>query len=641
MAICALLGAMAFPCAARDVGTGPGSTECGIAHEWRHDSSFVTIVYPEDDFIPYCQPIELRAEGFDNHVLIHECHGCDSSRKKYEFSAKKRYEWVILKGGGKFVKMANGPEDTLANTQSVLYQPPLLDPHELRVVEIAVLQHHDDTVKEGVHAPPSAILKFHVFRGYGFVPDHHEGIEIQEERNTYLLDYLDLETFPIDDGLEITEDPFLSCEPRLEAFDLNPLTADFAPATGDILTQDFVVFEATANDQDRIEIYCDASDPCTSTASVLFDVQDDLTYEWEADKGTFFSPFGKEVIYRSPDEPGPVTILLRVRDTGQRYSDPMVEVIHQFDIREDRRIVNIAMIGWIDGDEPNLGPIERDVMPPYAPDPTKVFNAPKLFRESRFRGSYYDQGFQYFDPPGPLPLEWQLMEKPFFGNQWSRVGSVHPWEVARGGLAASANDAPPTSFTDFAAIADWVAPGEPGEASGKHRATLAAHLEVVVRRDCILEIDRDPERFDLIAEVGGTPFGLAGQLGAFMAFGLHIDPLEIGEQKDVLVRILGLRTSEVTVELHEDVRVGPDNNRIQVGLTNREAPWIHGFGQLKLYADLFPVPTDLENLTVPEFPTWNLYFGKDDDPVEQFDTQPCERFVDFINRGRKFDPDGL
>lgn len=586
------------------LGSGPSQQNCIANVDWHSKETMIEAGPSGQIATLACDPLVLWARGSDLHEMVHKCEGCGTDSEVDTVMANVKWKWTLVSGGGRFAKITDGGVGGSSETQQILYYPPDLSAGETRPVVVKVTMAHDDQVKTGNH--PDAYVEFSmdVTRRTSFEQFFVNYVLVEKEKDEYeyTID-LDKEEYQNPDG------PGSTVEANCGALKFwgsgDPIGAGILTMDQDLYSRDYLLLEAHGNDSDVVEMCCVPDGTVCIDHGVLFlNLKDQLEYEWSATRGTFpGGQFGKEVVYHAPEEGGPVTITLMVRDIGGRYDDKdPAPVTKNFNvIMEERKIQAATVAGFYPGspaidDLPSAGDT-----PPQAS--SSYVDAPEVFRVFRINNKFrYKDGQWLLAPPGFLI---------------SVV--IHPWFPASVALTESMNELPRATYTDFDDFKTWV------DTSMEHRAAMGIKARALARRGRIISVPTDDViDFDGIADPGWTPIrDFTGPLGnKFLAesvSGLSFDKFERGEWQNQKIRISGICTHEVKIVVEQEFRVGWKGNKVNHLMTNRDAPWLHASLTATLKADQAPGPGDVKVSKQPVFPWFTNFFGE---PVLHQDGSP-------------------
>ncbi|MDA4127490.1 MAG: hypothetical protein OK452_09885 [Thaumarchaeota archaeon] len=353
---------------------GPG---CVLNHRWQHQLMDL-FIFPNNKAVgkvlkyaktsergayqfvtPAEEPVPLRAESSDWHLLIQEC-SCpgidgDLSRKSHILPANLRVSWELVKGEGGFVNRSGGsllsenwglpaPADV---GDEVLFQPGPIDRPKLgsspklgsvvtsvvKSVKIRVSVYHDDLTKPPDHEPIRTFITMEITRRI-VIEDVKNSLFLQEI-DEYVYDYW-VDPEPLVSGTSV-EDKLGDCQPGHSWPGRNPITAKISMMPETCETGEYVRFVAMGRDTDDLELTCTPSGKaCKLSSRRPLTLSDTLSYAWHADKGDF--PRGAEhggdsrldqgnsVIWHAPSEEGTVSIRLRVNDSGREFPDETLTI---------------------------------------------------------------------------------------------------------------------------------------------------------------------------------------------------------------------------------------------------------------------------------------------------------------------------
>ncbi|MDA4124071.1 MAG: hypothetical protein OK438_01280 [Thaumarchaeota archaeon] len=352
---------------------GPG---CVISYRWQHQLMDL-FIFPNNkavgkvlkyakttkrgafQFVTAAEePVPLRAESSDWHLLIHEC-SCpgidgDLSRKSYALPANLRVTWNLEQGEGGFVNRSEGsllsenwglpaPVD---GGDEVLFQPGPIDRPEpgskpsvvtsvAKKVKIRVTAYHDDLTKPPDHEPIQTFITMEITRRVTIKEPVKES-PFYDVVDEYVYDYW-VDPEPLVSGAEV-EDMLGDCQPGHSWPGRDPISAKISMMPETCETGEYVRFVAVGGDTDDLELTCTPSGKACKKGTTLLmtGLSDILTFSWHADKGEF--PRGAEhetdsrldqgnsVIWHAPAEEGTVSIRLRVNDSGREFPDKTLTI---------------------------------------------------------------------------------------------------------------------------------------------------------------------------------------------------------------------------------------------------------------------------------------------------------------------------
>lgn len=614
--------------------------ECIEKDNWKFIAMDVSVV-PRGDFRKRpCDPIAFKVDVKDRHILSYECEcGGVPNIKNVPMLANVWYNWEIKSGRGEFVRLANTRGSRFEVLEQVLYQPPELQPAAEENVDIELKISHNDFTKQPWHEPVICPITIHIKcdRKNEVKTVGDMTIEKEIDEYVYKIDVSDCnsgEASPPDERAQ------MYCIPSDHWDQASRIEGSVIRPEGTVYTGDYVVLRSSAHDEDQLEIAC-LTFPQSRCSSFLkkLSLPDVLKWEWSCDKGDFpVGNIGREVVWHSPDDEGPVTINLKVIDIGGQYDDEDLELRLSLDVVKIERKAQIAAIAWINPNDPKIANLPTPIeLPPLPnPGPNTPWEAPDYLLNH-----YYS----YELPPAAVSRgikEWQ-QKRLVQGNQLERLGPFHPWWHACYGLKASGNPEPPPSFKDIGELKAWMDGRE-------YRSVLALKIKSIARRGKFISFDLE----DFVIDPGWTPMkrSLPPKLLQFFAKNIPDEVKHIlddsrngpdyhrGQRKQAAISISALCSNKITVKAVQVFRVGEKVNEIGQKLTNRDTPWITGEIEISLSADREAHQQDFKHKADPTFPTWNHYFGKTD-LIMFRSNPPGERQIGFMNRGAKIRKNGV